>query len=305
MIKLFSKIRCSISVLIAVMLMLCISQPVMATEDVGSIKLSYQVDGVEFDLYKVGTRTAEGDIVLTDEFSSYQVDLESENAATTLASYIESDNKKPSVTKVTDKDFNANFTELSEGVYLIIGSVKTVDRVTYKAMPVMVSLPYWDNDTLIWDLEVKGKYKKSFLATDSDISVLKIWKDEGNESARPKEVTVSLTRNGEVCDTVKLNAENNWKYKWTTLDEEFNWSVIEQDVPAGYEVNIQQNGKVVVITNTYKTTDSPTNPSSNSSSNPSKPDLPQTGQLWWPVYALVFVGVCFLAIGVVRRRKNM
>ena len=301
MIKLFSKIRCSISVLIVVMLMFCISQPVMATEEIGSIKLSYQVDGVEFDLYKVGTRTSEGDIVLTDEFSSYQVDLASEDAATTLASYIESDNKKPLATEVTDKEFNANFTDLSEGVYLIIGSVKTVDKVTYKAMPVMVSLPYWDNDTLIWDLEVNGKYKKSFLSTTLDISVLKIWKDEGNQNARPEEVTVSLTQNGEIYDTVKLNANNNWQHEWTELDEEFDWAVIEQNVPAGYEVNIQQNGKSVVITNTYKTTNTPTTPTPDSG----KPSLPQTGQLWWPVYALAFVGVCFLAVGVVRRRKNM
>ncbi|MEE1075704.1 MAG: Cna B-type domain-containing protein [Acutalibacteraceae bacterium] len=297
MIKLFSKIRCSVSVLLVVMLMFCISQPVMATEEIGSINLSYQVDGVEFDLYRVGTRTAEGDIILTDEFSSYQVDLESEDATATLASYVDSDNKKPLVTEVTDKDYNASFTGLSEGVYLIIGSDKTVNKVTYKAMPVMVSLPYWDNDTLVWDLEVNGKYEKSFISTISEISVLKIWKDEGNEKARPEEISVSLTQNGEVYETVNLNSKNNWKHEWTYLDEEFNWSVIEQSVPAGYEVSIQQNGKNFVITNTYKTTEPPTTPST--------PSLPQTGQLWWPIYALAFVGVCFLAVGVIRRRKNM
>lgn len=299
MLRLFSKVKCSVSILMVVMLTLCLSQTVMATENenIGSIKLSYQVEGVEFDLYRVGTRTEEGDIVLTDEFSVYKVDLESENSASTLASYIESDNKQPLTTAVTNKDFDINFSDLFEGVYLIIGSVVTVDDVTYTAMPVMVSLPYWDNDTLVWDLEVNGKYEKNTSEENTEVSVLKVWKDEGNEKSRPEEITVSLTKNGEVYDTVKLNSKNNWKYLWSNLDENYKWSIIEQNVASGYEVNIQQNDKTFVITNTYKSTsDMPQNSTST---------LPQTGQLWWPVYAFAFVGLCFIVVGVIRRRKNI
>ena len=37
---------------------------------------------------------------------------------------------------------------------------------------------------------------------------------------------------------------------------------------------------------------------------PPPPDVPQTGQLWWPVMALGAVGALFLAIGMVRKMKS-
>lgn len=300
MLRLFSKIKFGLSFFMIVVLFLCLSQTVMAAEATGSIKLSYQVEGAEFNLYRVGSKTEEGDIILTDEFSDYNVDLESENAASTLASYIESDNKQPLATAVTNKDFSVSFAELSEGVYLIIGLVTTVDNVTYTAMPVMVSLPYWNDDILVWDLEVNGKYEKDILDDSTDISVLKIWKDEGNEKLRPKDVTVCLTKNGEIYDTVKLNSENSWKCSWNNLDKNCKWSVIEQNVTTGYEVNISQDNRNFVITNTYKLPNQPTN-SNTSNISP----LPQTGQLWWPVYVFAFVGLAFVVVGVMYRRKNV
>lgn len=297
MVRYFNKVKRSICLVMAVMLILCFSQTAMATETKGSINLAYTVEGVDFDIYLVGSANDQGDFVLTGDFANYQVDLESENAAKTLASYVESDNMKPMNTVTTDSEFNAKFTNLSKGVYLIIGSVITVDGMTYTPSPVMVSLPKWDNDVLLWDLDVKGKYKMDNWEELINISALKIWKDDGNTGTRPNEISVSLTKNGEVYDTVKLNKDNNWTYKWKNLDRSYSWSIIEENVPKGYEVSVEQNEWSFVITNTYKT-DQPTTPTTTA-------DLPQTGQLWWPVSALVFAGLCLVAIGVIRRRKNV
>lgn len=65
-----------------------------------------------------------------------------------------------------------------------------------------------------------------------------------------------------------------------------------------YTVEITQEGKVFVVTNTYV----PEKPTT-----PSKPDtsLPQTGQLWWPVPVLLAVGLLFVVIGLIRRRDDL
>lgn len=296
MVKCFSKIKRSICLIMVVMLVFCLSQTAVATEIKGSINLSYVVEGADFDIYMVGSTTDQGDFVLTGDFADYQINLESEDAAKTLASYVKGDNIKPMDTAKTDAEFKAKFNNLSKGVYLIIGSVITVDGMTYTPSPVMVSLPKWDNDVLLWDLNVKGKYKMDNWEELVNISALKVWKDDGNTEARPNEISVSLTKNGDVYDTVKLNKDNNWTYKWKNLDGSYSWSIIEKDVPKGYEVSVEQNEWSFVITNTYKKEQS-TTPTTTS-------NLPQTGQLWWPVSALVFAGLCFVAIGVIRRRKN-
>lgn len=298
MVRYFNKVKHSICLIMAVMLTLCFLQTTaMATETKGSINLAYVVEGADFDIYLVGSANDQGDFVLTGDFADYQVNLESEDAAKTLASYVESDNMKPMNTVTTDAEFNAKFTNLSKGVYLIIGSVIEVDGMTYTPSPVMVSLPKWDDDVLLWDLNVKGKYKMDNWEEFINISALKVWKDYENTEARPNEISVSLTKNGEVYDTVKLNKDNNWTYKWKNLDGSYSWSIIEENVPKGYEVSVEQNEWSFVITNTYKK-EQPTTPTTTV-------DLPQTGQLWWPVSVLVLAGLCLVAIGVIRRRKNV
>ena len=77
----------------------------------------------------------------------------------------------------------------------------------------------------------------------------KIWKDDGNESARPKEITVQLLKDGDVCDTQTLNKANNWRYTWEKLDDDYEWTVTEKAV-SGYETTVVQNGVTFTITNT-------------------------------------------------------
>jgi len=50
--------------------------------------------------------------------------------------------------------------------------------------------------------------------------VQKVWKDDGQESGRPDEITVAPLKDGEVKGEVTLNADNNWRYEWKDLDED-------------------------------------------------------------------------------------
>lgn len=54
-----------------------------------------------------------------------------------------------------------------------------------------------------------------------EIPVEKVWDDNENQDGkRPEEITVKLLADGEVLQTVKLTAENEWKYVFTDLEIE-------------------------------------------------------------------------------------
>lgn len=65
------------------------------------------------------------------------------------------------------------------------------------------------------------------------LTVRKVWVDDG--IGRPDSVTVQLLRDGKVRDEVELSQSNNWVYTWDRLDDDYNWSVLEAEVPDGYE----------------------------------------------------------------------
>lgn len=302
MLKLSKKLK-QISVLFFIlMLVFSFPQTAFAEETTGSIRLSYKIEGAEFNLYKLTNTSPKGNISLADEFLKYSIDFESENAASTLASYIKSDNIQPFATAITDENFVASFNNLPKGNYLITGSEKEFNGVKYIPLPVMVALPNLTDDTMVWDLHINGKYETVVSDDKRAFSVLKIWKDQDDQSSRPKEISVSLLKNGQVFDTTMLNADNSWKFKWSNLDPDGEWSVIENNVPDGYEVNIQKDGNSFIITNTYKKVDSPNNVNP---TTPVTPQLPQTGQLWWPACTFLLLGICFIGIGLIRRRKNV
>ncbi|MEE0265470.1 MAG: Cna B-type domain-containing protein [Acutalibacteraceae bacterium] len=296
MLKFYTKVKqVSVFLLIAILFFSFPQTVIAADEEKGSINLSYPIEGVEFSLYKIASIDPQFQVTLADEYAVYNIDLESENIAFTLASYVQSDNIQPLATAVTDENCVASFNNIPRGFYLIIGSIKVVDNIKYTALPVTVSLPYYNNNSLVWDLEVKGKYETVPRDSSVEISAIKIWKNASGDKQQPKEVSISLTQNGKVYDTVTLNSANNWKYKWKELNENDQWTVIENNVPDGYEVNIQKDQNIFIVTNTYKDTPS----------TPNTPELPQTGQIWWPVYVLTVAGICFIFTGVVRRRKSV
>ena len=68
-------------------------------------------------------------------------------------------------------------------------------------------------------------------------------------------------------------------------------------------MEVTREGITFVVTNTYDE-DVPDEPTPISPSEPDEPEpnLPQTGQLWWPVPLLICAGLLFVIVGLVRRR---
>lgn len=325
------------ALLIGILMLICSVSVASGTEmreKTGSITLAYEFSGVRFQIFKVGTITDSG-IVAAEKFKKYHVDLNGENAAQTLAMYIERDNIRPNAEVLTDSDKLAVFNDLEKGVYMTVGENTAYDNVRYTVMPSLISLPYPADDVEQWDLRAEVKFEKT---TDSvtQVSCLKVWKTASGTPKYPK-VTVQLLRDGEIHDSVVLNDKNDWKYTWTDLDPQYNWTVTEKEFDADYRVDISKNNHVFTITNSTDIPSETTVPETKPTyptkptvetkptfeTKPTVPEkstvstypvtrrttttttrIPQTGQVKWPVPILSIAGVALILIGVLILRKN-
>ena len=111
---------------------------------------------------------------------------------------------------------------------------------------------------------ITGDKETGFVITNThevektSVSVEKVWNDANNQDGkRPDSVSVSLMNGTTVVDTQVLSQANNWKHTFTGLDkyidgEEIQYTVVENNVPEGYTVEITGNkGTGYVVTNTH------------------------------------------------------
>ena len=83
------------------------------------------------------------------------------------------------------------------------------------------------------------------------LSVQKIWKDDIVEE-RPENIRVQLLCNNQPYgEEIILNEENSWFYMWEELEDSYEWTVIETNIPERYNCNIKQDGNMVIITNVF------------------------------------------------------
>lgn len=291
--------------------------------------------GARFSLYLAAELNEYGELTVTDEFAGFGVDIRGRDdeawraLAYTLEGYALRDNLTPACSGRTDSQglltLPADGQRLTPGLYLVLGDRCLQDGYYFDAVPFMAMLPALDGERNEWVYDVtvvpkstSGEIVPGYDAVDR--KVLKIWDDAGYEEQRPGEVTVQLLRDGEVYDTVELNADNNWRHTWSDLDNSFRWTVAELELKE-YKVGLTCEGITFVLTNTRSAewpeeTPSPSgtpgaletpDPSAapGSSEKPTDPSLPQTGQLWWPVPVLAAVGMLLVIAGLIRRRSGL
>lgn len=316
--KSFNKSIAALLVLITVLMLLPVQAFAAGSIDLDrdeSLTVSYQdgsvpLLGANFSIYLIATVDEHGELTTTESFQDFDVKIRGKNdeawnaLTTTLVGYILRDGIPSTDTGVTNAEgaltFPTGTAKLTAGLYLVLGSRHTQNGYIYDAQPFLVMLPTLNKEANDWNyaVTVRPKFDKQEVPVDETITrkVLKIWQDTGHENSRPKEVIVQLLCDGVVYDTVTLNKDNNWRYKWEELDASSTWTVVEKKLD-NYTVNVTLDGVTFVVTNTYKNP-SPTTPTSTT------PDhrLPQTGQLWWPVPVLAAVGMLFVIVGLVRRK---
>ena len=252
-----------------------------ADSDFMNLTVTCPVSNMQVSLYRV----ADENYNLVDSFSQYSIDLKQDvqGAANALENRILMDGINATASLSSDSSGNASYTGLTTGIYLVVGKEVFQDGVFYMPQVSLVSLS--------GDLSVDLKYETS--VKPSRIHVLKVWKRD-NKKSRPKSIEVCLLRSdGIVVDKVILNSDNQWSNTWEHLSTSYTYSVMETSVPSGYKESCTREKDTIVLTNTGNLTD-----------KVKKKDevLPNSGQLWWPVPVLLFVGLVLFGLG--RHLKN-
>lgn len=266
--------------------------------------------GANFALYRVAAVEQTGELTPVAPFEQYNVDIRGKNdsawkaLASTLEGYVLRDDIAPYDRGSTDAtgtlSFPSQAARMETGLYLVLGERHVQGSTMYDAEPFMIMLPTVDKQANEWvySMTVLPKHESQPVPVEPvSLKVLKVWDDKGNEAIRPKEITVQLLKDGDVFDSVTLSAANNWRYTWDELDGKSTWTVTEKELE-GYTVSVTREGITFVVTNTC--VEPPVTPPI----EPKPPMLPQTGQLWWPVFVLLAGGLLLLIFGVIRRQRS-
>ena len=264
--------------------------------------------GMVFEIYRVGSQSEAGALVLEGDFAGYPVVLEDDPSglgpqAAALYAFAKRDGRAPTTIVKTTAVGMVEVANLESGLYLIGGRSQVHNGYLYHTEPQLIVLPYRDPITglIMPRPELRMKYSKE-TDTQQPISrkVLKIW-DDVSGNMRPESVTVHLLKNGSIYSTVTLNEKNQWRHEWDGLEADVLWQIAE-DVPDGYTVTVEQEGSTFLLTNSAPEVPPPeTEP-------PDDPDsddnIPQTGMILWPVFLLAGLGIVCIAAGICLRKGS-
>ena len=213
---------------------------------------------------------------LTADYSSSGIDLKSkitQSVIDDLVKYTEN-NGITGRSETADAGGKVIFDNLECAVYLVTAASLPDGFSSF--VPFVYFLPFYDKDSGTWVYDGVAEPKISY-QPPADVSVKKVWNDDGK--SRPASVTVELSNEDGVFDTVVLDQANGWKHVWRGLDAGKKWKVKEINVPKGYKETYSSKGFAFTVTNTEK--------------------LIQTGQVSWPVPVLVFAGVFLICAGII------
>ena len=262
-------------------LLCCFLPMTLFANDFMNLTVTCPVSDMQVSLYRV----ADENYNLVDSFSQYSIDLKQDvqGAANALENRILMDGIEADASVTSDSLSTASFTGLETGIYLVVGKEVFQDGVFYMPQVSLVSL--------CGDLSVDLKYETSI--KPSRIHVLKVWKRDSKKS-RPKSIEVCLLRSdGIVVDRVVLDSDNQWSTTWDHLSTLYTYRVMETSVPSGYKESCTREKDTIILTNTGNYTDKV---------DQKDEELPNSGQLWWPVPVLLFVGLVLFGLG--RHLKN-
>lgn len=249
----------------AFMFLTVFALPVQATKN-GSITIidkTYEgklLENINVQLYKVADFTDDSrrEIVMKDAFKDFELDIDKlvssdalEESARLCESFIREHSISPLATTVTDKNGKAVFSDISDGIYLVMQSQVNSDEYTVTSVPFYVQVPFVDKDGNVnYQVTTYPKNEVVYLEDMDELSVIKIWKDNNNkDKMRPDYIEVGLYGDGQLKETVVLNNLNNWSYTWNDLSKDVVWNVAEINVPDNYRMTSERKQNQITITN--------------------------------------------------------
>ncbi|MDB2086785.1 MULTISPECIES: Cna B-type domain-containing protein [Clostridium] len=251
----------------AFMFLTIFALPVQAAKN-GSITIidkTYEgklLENINVKLYKVAdfTDNSRSEIVMKDAFKDFELDIDKlvssdalEESARLCESFIREHSIKPLATTITDENGKAVFSDISDGIYLVMQSQVNSDEYTVTSVPFYVQVPFVDkNGNVNYQVTTYPKNEVVYPEDMDELSVIKIWKDNNNkDKMRPDYIEVGLYGNGQLKETVVLNNLNNWSYTWSDLSKDVVWNVEEIKVPDNYRMTSERNQNHITITNEF------------------------------------------------------
>ncbi len=211
------------------------------------------LNGMTVKLYKTAEFSSDGQYQLLAPYASYLGgrDFDGsdsgklEGGAQTLEAYVRADDRKPDA-EASIRNGMAQFTDIPAGLYLILYDVP--EQSPYMVGAQLQSLPYdFQNGGYVSSVTLLVKAVSKPVPEKTSYKVQKLWQGDA-KTDRPSEITVTILKDGDVYDTVSLNADNNWSYSWEA--ESGTFLVKEDSVPDGYTVQTSSDGTTFQITNT-------------------------------------------------------
>lgn len=269
-----------------------------------SLQVDTGIPGADVNLYLVGDIDGEGNGSLNSRFEKYAVEVDSADgdsaaAAQALELFVIRDSVTADKSGSAGSDGRICFKDLKLGIYLVsIEHIKGNSGIKLFS-PVLISLPTKIEDE--WKYDFGTTMKHEVRSEQAYCKVKKVW---SGDASGTESVTVQLLKDGKIYDERILSDKNGWSYTWSELDDNFWWSVIEKDVPDGYRVALTADEFIYTLENTYMDDepDQPDQPGDTPDDEPDTPDegeqLPQTGQLWWPVSIMLVLGLAMILGGI-------
>ena len=224
-----------------------------------------------------------------------QTQKEWRDAANTLAAYIDAGNVAATKKAKTDASGKVTFSNLQTGLYLVKGVRAETEEGTYTFENFCIFLPTPTDGKQNYDVTAKPKCTFTPKEEEPELAeykVVKLWKDSGSRSSRPRSVAVDILKDGKVWKSVVLDKDNQWSYSWSYEKDGSEWAVVEKDVPQRYTVVISRAEGVFSISNTAKSITE---------------DVPKTGDTFalrpW-LTTLSISGMLLMAIGIGRKRRT-
>ena len=196
-------------------------------EDDSSVKLS----GAEFELYRLNPDSGEYERYMSDE--DFVTDAD---GRTWLGTTVNNNRVGLRAGHYYLKEVTApgGYRIIGEGItYFVIHSVDTQGRAL--------------NQTggLLADIVIRNT-----LVNYTELTVTKEWIGE-NPDGHPDSIEVQLYQDGEAHDTATLDNNNGWTHTWEELDDYYEWTVSEPDVPLGYTAEVTGEDTDWTIINTF------------------------------------------------------
>ncbi len=212
-----------------------------------SLTLQYPCSGAEFRVYRVADASPgiDGSYTLVGDFAGLSVEVPGDSwrsAALELASHAAG--ISPDV-RGEISGGSLTFSGLEDGLYLVDGNAAVSNGIRYTPVPFLV---------IVSGGSVLSQVKSDQEPVEEEpvsYQVKKVWKGDDADD-RPGSVAIRLLRDGQLVETVTLNANNHWTYTWEDTPGH-TWQAEEAQVPNGYQASVSQSGNTFTVTNTWKT----------------------------------------------------